>query len=62
MGGIASCGDIVEFIRAGSSLVQIGTLNYKEPSIACRLYDELENFLLENKIKDINQLKGLLDD
>ena len=61
MGGIASFEDIVEFIRAGSSLVQIGTLNYREPSIACRLYDELENFLLENKIKDINQLKGLLD-
>ena len=61
MGGIASFEDIVEFIRAGSSLVQIGTLNYREPSIACRLYHELENFLLENKIKDINQLKGLLD-
>ena len=61
MGGIASFEDIIEFIRAGSSLVQIGTLNYREPSIACRLYDELENFLLENKIKDINQLKGLLD-
>lgn len=61
MGGIASFEDIIEFIRAGSSLVQIGTLNYREPSIACRLYHELENFLLENKIKDINQLKGLLD-
>ena len=28
MRGIASCEDIIEFIRAGSSLVQIGTLNY----------------------------------
>jgi len=58
MGGISSFEDIIEFIRAGSSLVQIGTLNYKEPSIACRLYEELENFLSENKITNIKKLKG----
>ena len=39
--------------------MQIGTLNYKEPSIACRLYNELEQFLLENKINDINKLVGV---
>ena len=59
MGGISKFEDIVEFVRAGANLVQIGTLNYKEPSIACRLYNELEQFLLENKINDINKLVGV---
>ena len=57
MGGIASCEDIIEFIRAGSSLVQIGTLNYKDPSIASRLYSELKDFLSDKKI-NINDLNG----
>ena len=61
MGGISKFEDIVEFIRAGSSLVQIGTLNYKEPSIACRLYNELEQFLSENKINSLNKLVGVCD-
>ena len=58
MGGISSFKDIIEFIRAGSSLIQIGTLNYKEPSISCRLYDELKMFLKENNIDNINNLVG----
>jgi len=58
MGGISSFKDIIEFIRAGSSLIQIGTLNYKEPSISCRLYDELKMFLKENNIDNINNLIG----
>ena len=58
MGGISNFEDIIEFIRAGSSLVQIGTLNYKEPSIACRLYDDLKIFLTKANIKNINYLIG----
>ena len=58
MGGISNFEDIIEFIRAGSSLVQIGTLNYKEPSIACRLYDDLKIFLTKANIKNINYLVG----
>ena len=62
MGGISNFEDIIEFIRAGSSLIQIGTLNYKEPSIACRLYDELKMFLTSNDIKSINNLIGNYDE
>ena len=58
MGGISNFEDIIEFIRAGSSLVQIGTLNYKEPSITCRLYDDLKIFLTKANIKNINYLVG----
>ena len=58
MGGISSFKDIIEFIRAGSSLVQIGTLNYRDPSITYKFYDQLKDFLLNNKINNISDLKG----
>lgn len=58
MGGISCFEDIIEFLRSGSTLIQIGTLNYKEPSIASRLCNELKDFLLDSNIDDINQLIG----
>ena len=61
MGGISSFEDIIEFIRAGSSLVQIGTLNYRDPSLSAKFYDQLSNFLFENKINSINELRGLYE-
>lgn len=61
LGGIQSVEDIIEFILAGADLVQIGTLNYKEPGIGTRLVSELENYCIENKISSISDLKGQLN-
>jgi len=58
MGGISNYKDIIEFIRAGSSMIQIGTLNYRDPSSGSKIYDDLNLFCSENKIKDISELKG----
>ena len=58
MGGISSFSDIIEFLRAGSNLIQVGTLNYRDPSILNKLYDDLEIFLKQIKIKNINDLVG----
>ena len=58
MGGISSFSDIIEFLRAGSSLIQIGTLNYRDPSLANKLYNDLRIFLKDNNINDINNLVG----
>ncbi len=58
LGGIASMEDVVEFVLAGADLVQIGTLNYKEPGIAIRLAEELENYCNANNLKSIQELKG----
>ena len=60
LGGIKSINDIVEFILAGADLIQIGTLNYKEPGIGIRLADDLMNYLKENNINSISELKGQL--
>ena len=60
LGGIQSATDIIEFILAGADMVQIGTLNYKEPGIGVRLVSNLEKYLKENKINTISELKGQL--
>ena len=60
LGGIQSATDIIEFILAGADMVQIGTLNYKEPGIGVRLVSSLEKYLKENKINTISELKGQL--
>ena len=61
IGGIKSVEDIIEFILVGADLVQIGTLNYKEPGIGVRLASELGNYLDKNNISSISDLKGQLD-
>jgi dihydroorotate dehydrogenase (NAD+) catalytic subunit len=44
IGGIASLADVVEFLAAGATAVQIGTANFVEPGISQRLVEELEEY------------------
>ena len=55
IGGIATFEDVIEFILAGASLVEIGTLNYTNPSIGVDIIGKIENYCLDKKInlKDI---------
>ena len=62
MGGIVSFKDIIEFIRVGSSMIQVGTLNYRDPSKINYLYDQLKLFLIKNKIDSISELIGKHND
>ncbi len=61
LGGISSTEDVIEFVLAGADLVQIGTLNYREPGIAIRLADELDQYCQNNKLTSIHDLKGLVE-
>jgi len=61
IGGIQSSTDIIEFILAGADLIQIGTLNYKEPGIGIRLAAELKEYLCNHNIDSIQSLKGQLN-
>ena len=42
IGGISDLSDVLEFLAAGASAVQIGTANFRDPAISGRLVDELE--------------------
>ncbi len=58
MGGISSVEDIIEFLLVGASAVSIGTANFINPKISLELLEELEKYLIENDIRDVNELVG----
>ncbi len=58
MGGISNYKDILEFIRVGSHMVQVGTINYLNPTLLTKYYDELKFYLIQNKINSIESLVG----
>jgi dihydroorotate dehydrogenase (NAD+) catalytic subunit len=41
IGGIENLSDVLEFLLAGASAVQVGTANFKEPGVSGRLVEEL---------------------
>jgi dihydroorotate dehydrogenase (NAD+) catalytic subunit len=47
IGGIASIDDVMEFMAAGASAVQIGTANYYDPTVSQRLIQQLPEALAE---------------
>jgi dihydroorotate dehydrogenase (NAD+) catalytic subunit len=51
LGGIVTLRDLLEFILAGASAVQVGTANYSDPTTACRLVDELAQYLQKRGLK-----------
>jgi len=58
MGGIVNCTDVVEFLRVGASMVQIGTLNYRDPSLISTIHDELHLIMIKNKFSKLSDLIG----
>ena len=60
VGGIQSLDDVMEFLVAGASAVQIGTANFYDPSLSGRLTDDLERTLRDLGIERISDLVGTL--
>ena len=60
LGGIATIEDVIEFLLAGATAVQVGTYNFVEPDIASKLVLQLSNYLEENHISDVQELIGAL--
>lgn len=60
MGGIYTLEDILEFFYVGASAVQIGTANFTYPDVTERLLIELQNFMQEHDIKNLDELKRKL--
>jgi dihydroorotate dehydrogenase (NAD+) catalytic subunit len=60
MGGIYTVEDIVEFIMAGASAVQIGTVNFTHPIAGKKLVEGLANYFEKNGIQSIEEIKGII--
>lgn len=58
VGGIASARDALEFILAGASAIQIGTINLVNPRAGVEIVEGIEAFLRAEGIADISELVG----
>jgi dihydroorotate dehydrogenase (NAD+) catalytic subunit len=58
IGGVETVDDVIEFLLAGASAVQVGTALFRNPRIAERLVDELAARLVEMKIDRVTDLIG----
>jgi dihydroorotate dehydrogenase (NAD+) catalytic subunit len=58
MGGIASAADVIEFMLAGATAVQIGTANFADPFIWSRVLAELEAYCARHGVTRLSDLVG----
>src|SRR6202045_2531020 len=58
MGGISTAADIVEFMLAGATAVQIGTASYWDPCATEKIVDELEEWCREHHVARLTDLTG----
>lgn len=60
MGGISSAEDIIEFIMAGASVIQVGTYNFINIRAGINLVDGLESFMRDQGITTLDEIRGIL--
>ena len=58
MGGIASAQDVLEFMIAGATAVQVGTANFVDPFIWPKLLAGVEDYLRRHTIERVADLVG----
>lgn len=62
MGGICSAADALEFIMAGATAVAIGTGMFHDPMQPQKIVDGIREFLKDENIGSIAELKGIAHD
>lgn len=60
LGGISTGKDAIEFMMAGASAIQIGTVNFANPMAGKEIIQEMEDFCKAQGIKDINEIVGII--
>ena len=58
MGGISTATDIIEFMLAGATAIQIGTASYWDPCATEKIVEELQRYCLEHNIQELSELTG----
>jgi dihydroorotate dehydrogenase (NAD+) catalytic subunit len=60
LGGIRTGEDAAEFLVAGASAVEVGTVNFWDPAAPCRIARELDEYLKKEKLNNVKELVGTL--
>jgi dihydroorotate dehydrogenase (NAD+) catalytic subunit len=61
MGGIVTADDVVEFLLAGASAVQIGTANFNDPFLWDKVLHGLRDYMQRHDVSRIADLIGAVD-
>jgi dihydroorotate dehydrogenase (NAD+) catalytic subunit len=61
MGGIASADDVLEFMIAGATAVQVGTANFVDPFLWTKLLDGLGAYMTRHGMTRLRDLTGTID-
>ena len=61
MGGIADPEDVLEFMIAGATAVQVGTANFVDPFLWTRLLDGLRGYMGRHGLRRLADITGTLD-
>lgn len=61
IGGIATAADVVEFMLAGATAVQVGTASYWDPRATEKIVAELADWCVEHEIARIAALVGAME-
>lgn len=60
LGGIMNYEDVLEFIMAGATAVQVGTGNFVNPNMMKDIINDLENYMIENNLESLDEIRGIL--
>ena len=58
MGGIVSSTDVAEYILAGSTAVEVGTANYRNPGVGEDLIDSISTYITESNWNTLVEMIG----
>jgi len=61
IGGISKVEDVIEFLLAGATMVQIGTMNYQNPNLGLEIKKELLQYFSKNNIDNPLDLIGKVE-
>lgn len=61
-GGISTAEDVLEFLIAGASAVQVGTATFINPTVMPAIIADLENYLERENIASVRDLVGTVID
>ncbi len=58
MGGVSTANDVIEYIMAGATAVEVGAANLVNPYACKEIVEELPEAMAKYGIKNLNDIKG----
>lgn len=60
LGGIMNYKDVIEFIMAGATAIQVGCGTFTDPLLMIKIIEDLENYMKENQINNFEEIRGII--